>query len=246
MFNKNKKIAIVSIIIFLLLFSFYYNTRSIEKSKMLFAVYNEDNCNVIQGNIITWANLDEYESDFDSMKGIVENVLSMLEIKGKIEVTKNENDDKLEYIAKRNARDVETYVKIESNKKEKKSYLTINIIIYDKVEAILYVQKSLESVYKRLGLKYKMNITLAGSYDKVYSRSDYETLAKNICKMMKAKKVNDFRSDKIYSIYGYTDHIKDYVMVNKKKVNINVALRYNEYEDKTYLYIATPIITTDY
>jgi len=35
-------------------------------------------------------------------------------------------------------------------------------------------------------------------------------------------------------------------MVNGKKVNMNLAIRYNSYEDRTYIWLATPVITVEY
>ena len=46
--------------------------------------------------------------------------------------------------------------------------------------------------------------------------------------------------------YGYTEKIKDFRIVDGRKINIHIAFSYDEQEDKTWLYLATPFLNTDY
>jgi hypothetical protein len=56
----------------------------------------------------------------------------------------------------------------------------------------------------------------------------------------------DYVTDEVYSVVGYTKKIREYIYSGKQKININLALRYNSYQDKTYLYLATPVITAEF
>ena len=40
--------------------------------------------------------------------------------------------------------------------------------------------------------------------------------------------------------------MKDFVVSKGEKVNMDLAVTYNEEENKTYLYAATPVITLEY
>ena len=63
---------------------------------------------------------------------------------------------------------------------------------------------------------------------------------------MGAKIVTEHRDMQLYTIYAYTTYVSDYVMQEDQAVNVNIAMRYNEEEDKTYVYVATPVLGLDY
>ena len=50
----------------------------------------------------------------------------------------------------------------------------------------------------------------------------------------------------ITSYTVFTPYIDNYIFFFRKRVNLNLAIRYNEYENRTYIWIGTPIITTGY
>jgi len=49
--------------------------------------------------------------------------------------------------------------------------------------------------------------------------------------------------DDILSFSIFTPYIEQYIYTGSRKMNLNIAIRFNEYEDKTYIWIGTPIIT---
>ena len=50
----------------------------------------------------------------------------------------------------------------------------------------------------------------------------------------------------ISTVYAYTPCITDKVQVEQKDINMNLIFNYNEENDKTYFYIASPILNEDY
>ena len=54
------------------------------------------------------------------------------------------------------------------------------------------------------------------------------------------------RDDSIYTVYGYCGKIEEYVVFGSTKTNINVAITYDEQNNLTRVYMATPIISTEY
>lgn len=43
-------------------------------------------------------------------------------------------------------------------------------------------------------------------------------------------------------VYAYDRSEKDYVMLGKKKINVNISMEYDETEDKTLVYMASRYI----
>ena len=63
---------------------------------------------------------------------------------------------------------------------------------------------------------------------------------------MNARIVTGNRTEEIYTVYGYSEDIKDYVVFGSTKTNVNIAITYNELNGETYIYMATPIINEDF
>ena len=53
-------------------------------------------------------------------------------------------------------------------------------------------------------------------------------------------------SENYYTAYGYTTGIKSYKTINGKRINMNVAVSYDEKRDVTNVLFGSPIINTDF
>lgn len=64
---------------------------------------------------------------------------------------------------------------------------------------------------------------------------------------MNAKEIDRIKEDNLTSVTAYsnllTENDLDYL---ENKINLNIGIRYSENEDKTLIYMATPIIKLDY
>lgn len=59
----------------------------------------------------------------------------------------------------------------------------------------------------------------------------------------------ELKSDVIENMehgYGYTEKMKDFRVVDGRKINIHIAFSYDEQKNKTRLYLATPFLNTDF
>ena len=50
----------------------------------------------------------------------------------------------------------------------------------------------------------------------------------------------------IYTVYGSTRLEDAYLTLNKKKVNIQITMSYDEEKNKTYVKIGVPIVNSSY
>lgn len=99
-----------------------------------------------------------------------------------------------------------------------------------------------------------LNISVKG---KIYGVADLDRqkrISEELLDMAGAEKIFDNtdpvkKSDEtfdMYSMYGYTKDIDDYVAVGSRKINVNVVFTYNEEENVTYVHFGSPIINYDY
>ncbi len=101
------------------------------------------------------------------------------------------------------------------------------------------------SLEKR-GIEYEINISLTGSVDGKMEKAEIEDLYMRAFGSIGADSVEGIDDNGLVSVSAFSPSIGDAISVNGKKVNINMAARYNSYEDKTYIWLAAPVITTEY
>lgn len=94
--------------------------------------------------------------------------------------------------------------------------------------------------------KVNLNITLSGYYDGLIDNKDIKGKITDIFKIVGAKKIEGIDQDELISITGYVPNIKEHMSYCGKKANINIASRFNSYEDRTYIWIGTPLIVLEY
>lgn len=61
-----------------------------------------------------------------------------------------------------------------------------------------------------------------------------------------AKEVEGVRSDIVSSVSGYSPLTKDYIVTNGNKMNLQVAVHYDEQQQKTRVLVGSPIVTIEY
>ncbi len=62
----------------------------------------------------------------------------------------------------------------------------------------------------------------------------------------RGKVIEKYRDQQVLSFSIFTPYIEQYIYTGREKMNLNIVIRYNEYENKSYIWIGTPIITIGY
>ena len=104
----------------------------------------------------------------------------------------------------------------------------------------------LTDVLKRVDLNPEINLRITGSLDGNLKESELEAVCKKALDSVGANRVEGMRDKGLISVSAFSPSIDEAVRVNGKQVNLNIAVRYNSYEGKTYIWLATPVITTEY
>ena len=64
---------------------------------------------------------------------------------------------------------------------------------------------------------------------------------------MYAEKISDIEEENFLSVNAYSKLLKENnFKYLDREINLNIGIRYSEDDDKTMIYIATPIIKIDY
>lgn len=90
------------------------------------------------------------------------------------------------------------------------------------------------------------SLVLGGSYLGCLSDDYIEKNTKEIYKKLGGACIDEKHVDGRYISYGYTPLVGNYIVTQKDKVNLNIVYTYDEEKNETKIYLATPIINTQY
>lgn len=101
-------------------------------------------------------------------------------------------------------------------------------------------------ILRSYGVEPEVNISITGCIKEHLSESEVEQLCSRVFKSISADKVEGISDDGLISVSAFSPSIREAIRFNGKRVNVNLASRYNSYEGKTYIWLATPVIMTEY
>ncbi|HOJ09421.1 MAG TPA: YwmB family TATA-box binding protein [Clostridiales bacterium] len=108
------------------------------------------------------------------------------------------------------------------------------------------ISKSVEAAFKMNKVKPVTNSCIIGNYQGKIDYINMNEVCKNIFSILGAKKVGNVAQNNLVSVSAYSPAIGNSIKVDRNKSNIDIAVRYNGYEQKTYIWIATPAISMTY
>lgn len=148
-----------------------------------------------------------------------------------------------------------------------RQYLSINLEINNSIKSAFYYYNNMAKVMENIIFENKDNnediedenlnnnitISVKGMIKGNLSIDEQVRISKNMLNEFGAKEVFDSINEtsdeskmKMYSLYGYSKNIEDYVAIGKEKINVNIAFNYNEEDRETIIHIGSPIVNYDY
>lgn len=243
-------ILIVTILFTIAYIKFYHIEGS--AFSILKEAFNSSGAEHLNSEVYIWScggswfgdfnNLEKMTEDFECDFGIIKNDLYSKNY------VKNDSVNKIEIIGT-------TYdgnkINITAqtggkNSGSKETYVSVSVSADSENCELDGIAENIKNSFKKYNLEPVLSTCVTGYFD---GKLDYKALndiSKSIFKDSGASKVNGIADRNLISVSAYSPAISDSINVDGKKVNLNFAIRYNSYEDKTYIWLASPVITAEY
>ena len=101
-------------------------------------------------------------------------------------------------------------------------------------------------MFDAMGIEGKVNVNLSGSLEGNLNYEQRNALADEWLKKLEAKVVTENRATDIFTIYAYTPGLKQYIKLGDEKINVNIAIGYDELNNTTQVYLSSPVSSLDY
>ncbi len=124
---------------------------------------------------------------------------------------------------------------------QEKYYLMVDIKLDKGLESTMQYRKLVEDICERYGVNCSVNVCFSGVVDGNISIENRKNISDRLLKQLGAKEVQSRKTMDMFTVYAYDKNEKSYIMLGKKKVNINISMEYDENKDETQVYLAVPI-----
>lgn len=210
--------------------------------------FNSSGAKMIVNELYFFVRANNDFKNLDSLKAVCDEVFKALEITNYSKNSTSTDDfAKINLLgATKDGVKVSAMASIVGNKSGTgDKYITIDTIGTEDGTAILLRDK-IEKVFSSHGLKTVVNSCITGTYDGSLEDTQLENICRKILNDSSAKKVESLRQENVISVSAFSPMIKDKLSIDGKNVNLSLAIRYNKLENKTYLWVATPIVNAEY
>lgn len=231
------------IILFTILYTGIYYSRG--DDSVLHNAFFKSGAEFVNSEVYVWSDIDRNNQNSENLLDLADQLAIDLNIKEQDAISK-QTDKTIEIKGTSDDGKSVSIITQQSNESGQKSNISINVINRLAGQDINDTADAIKEKLRNSRLKPKVNTCIIGCFDGKLDYGQMNRISKRILKDAKAKKIDIMSDNNLISISAYSPYIDNNIEVNGKKININLALRYNAYEDKTYIWLATPVITIEY
>jgi len=251
--NKKYLIYILPFVLaIILLAGFIGNCFRYKPPEMvLLDVFNTSKAEIISSEIYFWGTLGDNCNNIDKLKELALNISKEMDIEsGNPKYISDENDilQKIEVSGvMKGSKETKIYIKLrKSVDAGEEGNISVSIIKDLTGTGLEVIRKTMLGIFKKHDIDVKVNSCITGYLKGRLSDRQINEIGTRMLKSAGASNVEGIRDSDLISISAFSSFIDEAINVNGKKVNLNFAIRYNSYEDRTYIWVATPIIVTEY
>ncbi len=112
--------------------------------------------------------------------------------------------------------------------------------------SIILLQEKINRIVKKFGDSPRISTCLIGWLDGKLMDGESESMLKSAFLAIDGVIVDQLQQEQYVSVTGFSSAMQDYLQVGGIKININIAIRYSQYDNRTYVIVGSPIITREY
>lgn len=164
-----------------------------------------------------------------------------------------EDDERIEYSFSKQARQASSELKVISLGADKedpqsmKHFIVARLKLQKAIANIDRYKKLLEASMKKLGVKNKqITLKYEGVREGYLDYDKKHELAKLLIEELHGELAMEYDEGDLYTAYAYTGMLDEYIISENVKINIQLVIAYNEADNRTKIYLATPILNDDY
>ena len=148
-----------------------------------------------------------------------------------------------EYVYEKLAAQAHSVIKVVYLEEPEAYYVCAEIALTgDQATASAGFRKRINKAAEKIGLsEVSTNLELCGIYEGEIPLGKKDEITDLLLSELYAQPVYENRQNANYTVYAYTGAVEEYITVEKKKINVQVAVYYDKDTDCTEVVLATPL-----
>jgi predicted RNA-binding protein Jag len=194
----------------------------------------------------------EYKSGFlseDDKKELILGLADAIGLNVDEKITVWEEGTRSEYFFYKQAKQATSEIKIVSIEQEEqdaitmKHYIIVRLSILQGIQSVDKYKSVLEDALQELGVESKQfTLKFEGNREGNLSNDQKHEVAALLVEELQGKIALEYDEGDLFTVYAYTGMLNEYVTTMDNKINIQIAITYNELTNKTKIALATPIL----
>jgi len=129
----------------------------------------------------------------------------------------------------------------------REGFLVINIEVKEEgKDSIKNIEEKINRIMKKKGSAPQINTCLIGWLDGKLKDREWCDRLQSAFRAIDALVVDKLEDQHFVSYTGFSPDILNWVQIGRQRINLNMAMRYSQYDNRTYITIGSPIITREY
>ncbi|CVI71332.1 hypothetical protein NDGK_02187 [Clostridiales bacterium CHKCI001] len=124
-------------------------------------------------------------------------------------------------------------------------YMVLNMKLYHNIDCALEYKQRIQLIGQQYGIEGTVCMELEGIYPVQLSMEEKKKAENSIFEQLGAEFISGSRDEDLYTVYGYTNAVKQYFMIEEEKTNINLAFTDND-NMQTVWHLGIPVLWEEY
>ena len=133
----------------------------------------------------------------------------------------------------------------EEYEKEPQTYLVVNVSGQNLEKFVDFTEKVRKAVVSSEGQS-KITSCVTGTFDGKLNGVKQDQILKKIYGYLKISDTEKMKDEYTFSMMGFSPFLSEGIQILGKNYNVHISMRYNSEEDRTYIWIGTPVISIEY
>lgn len=248
-----KKLILLLLICMLLMAGSFdaaqYPAASLTEEEALVTSFESTGAEVMESTISCWTKLNDRFIAQGQIEAEMDRIVGFMKLDNTTVVKKTENDEALNKLVLYGTRGNKVYnVAIESVKQETggETYIVFDVFMDKDYEELASVRQEIIDALQLEEESMNFSSCIVGTYQGELSKKESDRKSELALQSIDAKRVEGIEDDMMKSISAFSNNVGGYVLSDRDRVNVQLAMRYSSYDDKTYIWIGTPLIPMGY
>ncbi len=247
-------VLVISLLVTQIMGAGFRTADCIVNDMPLITAFKASGCSAISSKIDIWSSIGEHFLELEELKEKALKAAEIIEMpSGDLEIAE-EYDYGHRLVKVSGFLKEDIYIEIflhslqfpEELNIKPETFILVNAVQNEGFSEIYLLNERLKGAVVELEGIPQIYCCITGVKNGKLNDSVIEQSINNIFESISAKRNEKTTDPVLTNIYGYSPLIEEYITVMGYKVNLNVAVRYSEYDDMTYFWVGSPIISGDY